>query len=207
MGKEYGWQRKLFFLHFAYFLIILIGLQGCQSHFITLRGDESISDARVFMAQGKYKTSLMLFEETLQKYPETHGDQALFRIGLIYIHPENPDRDYKKSLEAFQRLLKDYPITDLRQESVIFVSILQQIAENEKQIERLKVKYELEQKIKSERNKRIYKLQDNAASLENREEELSKQIKQLKEQIDEYKKQIEEFKKVDMEIEKKKREK
>ena len=206
MGKKRTWQRKFFFLLFACCLVILTGLQGCLSHFRILNGDENISNAKMLMRQGKYVASLKLFEKTLKEYPETHGDQALYRIGLIYIYPENPDQDYDKSLEAFQKLLKGYPISDLRQESVIFVSLLQQIAANEKQIKRLKIKNEFEQKIKLERCKSLDKLQNNVAIIESREEELNKQIEQLKEQIEQYKKQIEEFKKVDMEIEKKKRE-
>ena len=218
MGKKRTWQRQFFFLHFACCLVILTGLQGCRSHFRILNGDENISNAKMLMRQGKYVASLKLFEKTLKEYPETHGDQALYNIGIIYIYPENSDKNYDKSLEAFQKLLKGYPISDLRQESVIFVSLLQQIAANEKQIKRLKIKNELErkierlkienefeEKIKLERCKNLDKLQNNAVIVESREAELNKQIEQLKEQIEQYKKQIEEFKKVDMEIEKKKR--
>ena len=36
-------------------------------------------------------------------------DEAIFYMGLIYAHPANSARDYRKSMISFRRLIRDYP--------------------------------------------------------------------------------------------------
>ncbi len=56
-------------------------------------------------------------------------DQALFNMGLIYAHAENPQRDIPKALHLFRKILKDYPGSPLTVEAKVFAGVLQ---ENEK---------------------------------------------------------------------------
>ena len=48
-----------------------------------------------------------------EKYP-ARRDSALFEMGIIYAYPDNEQKDYQKSLECFQKLLKNYPGSRLR---------------------------------------------------------------------------------------------
>lgn len=52
------------------------------------------------------------------------GDLALFNIGLIYAHYENPDKDYRVSLEFFRKLIRQYPESQLTEEAKIWIDIL-----------------------------------------------------------------------------------
>ncbi|HLC17070.1 MAG TPA: hypothetical protein VJL89_12680 [Thermodesulfovibrionia bacterium] len=206
MGKKQAWQRKLFFIHLAAFLIIFTGLQqGCKSPQI-LKGNESIRNAKLFMAKGDYESSVRLYEETLNRFPRTHGDQALLQIGLIYGNPDNPNRDYHISLKSFQMILQEYPSSNVKEEAAILASVIQQILNKEEEINRLKIKNEYEQKARLDRYRKMNELQDNVSRSEKKVANLTKQIKQLKAQIAQYKKQAEKFKEVDLEIEKLKRE-
>jgi len=205
MGKKQAWQRKLFFLHLASFLVMLIGLQGCQLPLKT-QVNKSIKDAKMLTAQGDYESSVRLYEETLNRFPR-HGDQALLQIGLIYAYPDNPNRNYQKSIQSFQKILLEYPASNVREEAVILASLIQQMQDNEEEINRLKIKNEYEQKARFERYRQMNKLQDNVSKSDKKSAVLTKQIKQLKAQIEQYKKQVDKFKEVDLEIEKLKREK
>jgi outer membrane protein assembly factor BamD (BamD/ComL family) len=52
------------------------------------------------------------------------GDEALFNIGIIYIHYNNPAKDYKKSLDSFERLINDYPQSPLLEKARTLVGML-----------------------------------------------------------------------------------
>jgi tetratricopeptide (TPR) repeat protein len=41
------------------------------------------------------------------------GDRALFNLGVIYAHQDNPERSYKRSLKYFSRMMKAYPDSPL----------------------------------------------------------------------------------------------
>jgi tetratricopeptide (TPR) repeat protein len=96
------------------------------------------------LIKGDYQESLRENQKALslldKKAPG--GDRALFTMGLIYVHYDNPERNYRKSMEYFTRLVEDYPKSALVEQAKIWVNILD-IIEKEKQVD-----IELEQKKK-----------------------------------------------------------
>lgn len=56
-------------------------------------------------------------------------DQALFQLGLIYAHVDNPHKNFPKALVYFQKVIKDYPKSPLVEEARGWAGVLQ---ENEK---------------------------------------------------------------------------
>jgi tetratricopeptide (TPR) repeat protein len=96
------------------------------------------------LIKGDYQESLRENQKALslldKKAPGS--DRALFTMGLIYVHYDNPERDYRKSMEYFTRLVEDYPKSALVEQAKIWVNILD-IIEKEKQVD-----IELEQKKK-----------------------------------------------------------
>ncbi len=93
--------------------------------------------AELLFKQGDYDGSLKENQRVLSisgKNPP--GDKALFHMGLICAHWENPKKDYDKSLLFFNKILTDYPQSPLVQEAKIWVGLLQERAgmlqENEK---------------------------------------------------------------------------
>ena len=42
-------------------------------------------------------------------------------MGIIYSYPKNEQKDYQKSLECFQKLIKDYPASEYRQNSEMMI--------------------------------------------------------------------------------------
>jgi tetratricopeptide (TPR) repeat protein len=62
------------------------------------------------------------------------GDKALFEMGVVYVYARNPQKDYQKSLECFQKLIKDYPESKYRQNSDVMVSLIDEVISKDKRI-------------------------------------------------------------------------
>jgi hypothetical protein len=87
------------------------------------------------LADGNFKGALRESQAALalaDKGPP--GDQALFNMGLIYAHYDNPDKDYNKSIGYFKRLVGAYPRSSLRERAKIWVGVLD-VIEKSKQVD------------------------------------------------------------------------
>src|SRR5512139_1244315 len=75
---------------------------------------EYLIKAQKLLEQEDYEGSLKENQRILSLYGNVPpGDEALFNMGLIYIHSDYPKRDYKKSLDFFKRLVKVFPRSPL----------------------------------------------------------------------------------------------
>ena len=97
--------------------------------------NEYLHQGRELLAIGKFKQAIQKNQRVLslsEKAP--HKDQALFNIGLIYAHYDNPEKDYKKSLIHFERLIQEYPQSPLIEQARIWLDIFN-VIEREKQVD------------------------------------------------------------------------
>ncbi len=102
--------------------------------------------------QGSYKASLGKYEQIIEKYP-TEGDRVLFEMGIIYAYPGNDQRDYQKSLECFQKLVKDYPESKYRKDSEMMIFQITNVTGKDKTIAAQQTQIEtLQQEVKSRGN-------------------------------------------------------
>jgi tetratricopeptide (TPR) repeat protein len=111
---------------------------------VEARGEarEHLLRGQKLLAQGDYEGALAENQKVLalstHRPPE---DEALFNIGLIYAHFDNPKKDYGKSLDCFKRMTKGYPKSSLVEQAKIWVGVLQeneklnQIIEKSKQVD------------------------------------------------------------------------
>ncbi len=108
--------------------------------------------SKILLAQGDYEGALrenqtVLFLSVHQP-PE---DEALFNMGLIYVYPGNPRKDYGKSLGFFKKLAADYPQTPWGEQGKIWMGVLKEIDQLNEKIEKvteaLKEKEKLSKKI------------------------------------------------------------
>ncbi len=77
-------------------------------------------EANDFFNQGKYEASLSKYQQIIEKHP-TVADRVLFEIGIIYAHPCNEQKDYQKSLECFEKVVRDYPDSEFRRDSQMMI--------------------------------------------------------------------------------------
>ena len=112
---------------FCVFLILATVLLPACSHFGDVRrANTTFAEANDLFHQGRYAASLDKYSEILEKYPEK-ADRALFEMGIVYAHPGNERKDYQKSLDCFQRLVRGYPGSEYRQNSEMMIFNIQNV--------------------------------------------------------------------------------
>ena len=119
MGKKRSRRGKHLYFFIACIIITPIFMYGCSAR-------PAIKEANDFLSQGNYKASLSKYEQIIVRYP-TAGDRVLFEMGVIYAFPRNQQKDYQKSLECFQKLIKDYPGSEYRQDSEVMISLINEV--------------------------------------------------------------------------------
>jgi len=141
---------------------------------------ECLITAQKLLDRGDYEGSLKENRKVLSLYESVPpGDEALFNTGLIYAHYGYSQKDHKKSLDLFKRLVEIFPQSPLVEQAKIWIGMLQ---ENERLNKEIK---ELDKTIKKSKqeNERL-----------NREiEGLNKTIKKSKQvdiELDEKKKEF-----------------
>lgn len=55
------------------------------------------------------------------------ADAALYNLGLIYAHAGNPAKDYEKSRDHFEQLIKEFPDSEFAEEAEIWLGLFQTI--------------------------------------------------------------------------------
>jgi tetratricopeptide (TPR) repeat protein len=91
---------------------------------------EFVCPRQQLLAPGDYERSLLENQYVLS-LPEGRScrDEALFNMGLIYAHSENPEKDFRKSMSYFEKLVQDYPESRLAEQAGVWVATLQEIDE------------------------------------------------------------------------------
>ena len=107
-------------LFFVCIMVTPVLIGGCS--FIDERIQfRSISqEANDYFNQGKYEVSLSQYRQIFEKHPVI-ADRVLFEMGIIYAYPKNDKKDYQKSLECFQKLIRDYPDSEYRRDSQMMI--------------------------------------------------------------------------------------
>ena len=135
MGRKRTRARKL--IYFCVAGLIVLALQGCatlENMRNRIKGKveayQYLHRGKGLLAQGDYEgafnENLKILSLAIHRPPE---DEALFNMGWIYAHPENPKKNYQKSIFFFKKLLEGFPQSSWSERAKIWVGILQ---ENEK---------------------------------------------------------------------------
>jgi L,D-peptidoglycan transpeptidase YkuD (ErfK/YbiS/YcfS/YnhG family) len=150
-------------------------LSGC-SHFNDGRQfNTTFAEANDLFHQGSYTASLEKYSGIIDKYPAM-ADMALFEMGIIHAHPKNPQKDYQKSLECFQKLIKDYPGSEYRQNSEMMIFNIRNVVLKDTTIAAQQVQIEtLQHKVQGKENE-IVTLQKTIEAFEKKIEALEKRF-------------------------------
>jgi len=80
--------------------------------------------SRRLLASGRYAEAVRENMKILSMPGSPFKDKALFNMGLIYAHFNNPDMDYKKSIGYFSKLISEYPQSPLAEQARIWINVL-----------------------------------------------------------------------------------
>jgi len=150
-------------------------LSGC-SHFNDRRQvNTAFAEANNLFHQGSYTASLGKYSEIVEKYPAM-ADRGLFEMGIIHAHPKNQQKDYQKSLECFQKLIKDYPGSEYRQNSEMMIFNIRNVALKDKTIAAQQMQIEtLQHKLQGKENE-VVTLQKTVEAFDKKMEALEKKF-------------------------------
>ena len=70
------------------------------------------------------QNNLQILQEAGKKRP---ADEALYNLGLIYAHDDNPAKDFNKSQAYFQTLTQEFPDSELAEEAQIWLGLFETI--------------------------------------------------------------------------------
>lgn len=87
----------------------------------------SFKEANALFNRGEYAAALSSYGQLLELYPDER-DRVLFEMGILHSHPGNGQRDYQKSLECFQQLIREYPRSPYRRDSEMMVFSIHNVA-------------------------------------------------------------------------------
>jgi hypothetical protein len=134
------------------------------------------------MQNGDYNGALKEYNKILKAHPtKSPGDKALFELGILFAYPDNPKRSSSKASGYFKRLLKEFPESLLKRESLAWVDTLDKIHEYEEKIKALSERNRAyKEKVTTlEKNNRAYI--EKVTTLEKNNSACEGQIKALKE--------------------------
>ena len=150
-------------------------LSGC-SHFNDGRQVKTtFAEANDLFHQGSYTASLDKYSVIIEKYP-AKADRALFEMGIVHAHPKNQQKDYQKSLECFQKLIKDYPGSEYRQNSEMMIFNIRNVALKDSTITAQQVQIETLQHKVQGKEKEIVTLQKTIEAFGKKIEALEKKF-------------------------------
>ena len=152
-------------LFFVCIMITPILICGCCYIDEGLQVRSISQEANDFFNQGKYEASLKKYEQIIEKHPAV-ADRILFEMGIIYAYPRNERKDYQKSLECFQKLVRDYPDSEYRRDSQLMILQIHNVIIKDKIIATQQTRIETSrQEVKGKENE-IITLQEKIETLE-----------------------------------------
>jgi L,D-peptidoglycan transpeptidase YkuD (ErfK/YbiS/YcfS/YnhG family) len=179
MFRKKSRAGRHYYFFFVCILITSILICGC-SHF----NEElhAFKEANDLFTRGSYKASLSKYELITEKYPAA-GDRVLFEMGIVYAYPGNEQKDYRKSLECFRKLIKDYPGSGYRKDGEMMIFTIDNVIAKDIMIAAQQTRIEtLQQDVRSRENgfitlqKKIESLEQEVQSKENEIITLRKEI-------------------------------
>jgi outer membrane protein assembly factor BamD (BamD/ComL family) len=196
MGRKQSRRRK--YVYFCLAGLIFVALSGCAAPEkikveIKPHGevDHHLLRGRELFAQKDFEGALIEYQEIFplatHQPPE---DEALYMIGLIYAHPENPKRNSMKSLYYFNRVTAGYPRSLWAGQTTAWIRMLQENGKfnlsiddlnrrvKQLQLEKSKLLEEREARVE-ERKARQPLLNSRELLLQGKYEEASKEIQKF----------------------------
>ena len=206
MGTKQTRRRKYFFLHLTCLGLLPFVIFGCLHFSKKLQGQQLLDEGMDQMVSRQYEASMAKNLTVLNSFPPSLADQALFQIGLLYAHPGNPNQNYEKSLESFNKISSEFSESRLRHQAQLWVVFIRDVIDKERKIGILNNKnVSLErtfdqQKIEITTLKKKIEARKNVDLIVALEKTIDEQKKEINQLMD----QIEKLKRVDLKIEEKK---
>ena len=199
MGTERTREGQHLLLYIACVIILVSGSLGCSNFIRTIEARQRLEVADRHLSKGEFDAAFRANEDALQVAPEIIGDQALYKMALVAVHPDNPCVDYQASAKDLQRLLLEYPESPLTLEAGVLLRVFREIAKRDDEIARLQKTVASLKGTLKEKDGEIEKMHAHTR-------EMDVKVKDLEGKIEGLEGKIKGLKEIDLGIEEKKRE-
>lgn len=206
MGTKRTGKRKYLFLHLACLGLLPFIIFGCLYFSKKTQGRQLLEQGMDQMISQRYEASMTSNLAVLNQFPDNLADQALFQIGQLCAHPENPNRNYEKALGSFNKILDGFPESPLKPQAQIWVLFVKDVIDKERNLGILNLKNASLEKTIERQKIEISNLQKkiDERSKDDLIVSLKKKVAEQQAEIDQLLEQIEKLKRVDLRIEEKK---
>ena len=126
MGRERYWKGQ--YLHICSACLIFLLFLGCAA----FEGSRNMHEAeghllrgQQLLARGDYRGAREENQKVLSVVGKDRpADEALFYMGLIYAHYGNPEKDYNRSVNYFEKVIDEYPQSPFLEQAKIWTGVL-----------------------------------------------------------------------------------
>ena len=198
MGRKRARPGQYFYFCFA----LLISVAGCSLLQQSTRQrelNEGLIKGNSLLARDDFEGALKAFNDVWSAAGnQPPADLAMYSMGLVYAHPQNPKRDLQKALKCFDQTMQYNPASTLAEQARVWIAVLKESESAQEELE--KSRQEIERsKQEAERNR---------LALEKSKQELDRsrvELEKSRQEIEKTKQMIEKSKQIDIEIDQKRR--
>jgi tetratricopeptide (TPR) repeat protein len=163
MGAKPTRKWKRFLLYLAGCLIGALLIGSCTAGiFYPEDRNPSITAARHLalgecrLLQGDYAAARWECDAILEQFPGQADDRALYLLGMVLVHPDNPMQDIDQAAACFQRIVDRHPNSDLVAAAQTWLAIIARLEENDRVVARMETaSAALEQRLNAEKDQRL----------------------------------------------------
>jgi tetratricopeptide (TPR) repeat protein len=192
MGRKpiRAWQQVCFCLALLVHFLGCGAIEDLQRH---REVREALASGDQLLSRGDFDGSLKAFAGAAEiARDQAPADAAWYKMGLIYLHPRNPQKDRHQAIGLFNRVFSRFPESSWADQAKIWVSVLNEAEETNRDLERSK------ETIEASRQE----AEHNRQALDKSKQEIEKS----RQEIERTKQILEKSRQVDIEIEQKRRE-
>jgi hypothetical protein len=115
-----------------------------------------LSQGEAMLLTGDYANARKESCILLEQFSGQMDDQALYLLGLVWIHPYNPQQEPHLAEICFRRIVDQHAESPLVAAAETWLALIDRLEENEQLVERMQTtSVALEQRLKVEERKRI----------------------------------------------------
>ncbi|WP_394700135.1 L,D-transpeptidase family protein [uncultured Desulfosarcina sp.] len=122
-------------------------------------------EANQLFNQGNYAAALDKYAQIIENHPGV-ADRVLFEMGVVYAYPHNAHKDYRKSLECLQTVVRDYPDSDYRHDSQMLILQIHNVILKDEKMAAQQAALERSRQALELKTDEVAKLQETVAALE-----------------------------------------
>ena len=122
-------------------------------------------EANHLFNQGDYAAALGKYAQIMETHPEA-ADRVFFEMGVVHAYPHNAHKDYRQSLECFQKVVRDYPDSDYRHDSQMMILQIHNVVIKDEKIAARQAALDRSRQALESKTDEVAELKETVAALE-----------------------------------------